>query len=50
VNCNQFYQYQQNEQSPLIFAEMTEHYKAATTYDVWNLDLDLGQPHTQKNG
>jgi len=25
VNCNQFHKYQQNEQSPLILTELSEH-------------------------
>jgi hypothetical protein len=37
LNCydHQFHQYQQNEQSPLIFIEITE-YKKTTTYDDGN--------------
>jgi hypothetical protein len=38
----QIHQYQQNEQSPLIQTEPTEHNKT-TTYDVGNSDPGLGQ-------
>ena len=42
--CNQFHQYQQNEQSPQILTVLTEH-KAITTYDVGNLSHSIGQTH-----
>jgi len=32
--CYQFHQYQQNEQSPLILTELTEHKK---DHDIWCL-------------
>ena len=38
----QFYQYRQNEQSPLIITELTEH-KKSTTYDIGNPGPGLGQ-------
>ena len=38
----QFYQYRQNEQSPLIITELTEH-KRSTTYDIGNSGPSLGQ-------
>jgi hypothetical protein len=40
---HQFHQYQENEQSPLILAELTEHKTNTTTYDVGNPDHGLGQ-------
>ena len=36
------HQYQQNEQSPLILTELTEH-KKTKTYDVGHLGHGLGQ-------
>ena len=42
---NQFHQYQQNEQSPLILTEVAEH-KKTTTYDVGNLVPNLEQKQT----
>ena len=39
---HQFHQYQQNEQSPLILSELTEH-KKTMTYDLGNSGSGLGQ-------
>jgi len=48
-DCHQFHQYQQNEQSPLILTELTEH-KKTTTYDILNPDPGLGQAQQPLNG
>ena len=41
----QFHQYRQNEKSPLILTELTEH-KKTLTYDVGNSDPGLEQAQT----
>ena len=45
---HQFHQYQQNEQSPLILTELTEHKKKPTTYYAGNPGACLG--HAQQCG
>ena len=47
LNCDgqQFHQYQQSEQSPLILTEVAEHNKT-TTYDVENAGSNLEQEQT----
>ena len=40
---HQLHQYQQNEQSPLILTEITEHKTNTMTYDVGNPSPVLGQ-------
>jgi hypothetical protein len=45
IDGHQLRQYQRNEQSPLILAELAEH-KNTTTYDAGNPGPCLGQAHT----
>ena len=45
---HQFHQYQQNEQSPLILTELTEHKQKPTTYHAGNPGACLG--HEQQCG